>query len=68
MIDDLHVELPPARYMLVVRNDDVPGMIATVTSALARRRRSTSPTCTSATHSAGEAAMQVLADDEPVRR
>src|SRR5262245_18386683 len=35
MIDDLTVEVPPARYMLIVRNDDVPGMISTVTSALA---------------------------------
>jgi D-3-phosphoglycerate dehydrogenase len=35
MIDDLSVEVPPARYMLIVRNDDVPGMISTVTSALA---------------------------------
>ena len=35
MIDDLSVEVPPARYMLIVRNDDVPGMIATVASALA---------------------------------
>jgi MFS family permease len=28
MIDDLSVDLPPARNMLIVRNDDVPGMIA----------------------------------------
>ena len=35
MIDDLSVDLPPARSMLVVRNTDVPGMIATVASALA---------------------------------
>lgn len=35
MIDDLDVDLPPARNLLVVRNDDRPGMIAAVTSALA---------------------------------
>jgi D-3-phosphoglycerate dehydrogenase len=35
MIDDLAVDLPPARHLLVVRNDDRPGMIATVTTALA---------------------------------
>ncbi len=35
MIDDNTVDLPPARNMLVVRNDDEPGMIAAVTSALA---------------------------------
>ena len=31
---DLAVFLPPARNLLVVRNDDRPGMIATVASAL----------------------------------
>lgn len=35
MIDDLKVDLPPARHLLVVRNDDRPGMIAAVTAALA---------------------------------
>jgi D-3-phosphoglycerate dehydrogenase len=35
MIDDLAVDLPPARHLLVVRNDDRPGMIAAVTAALA---------------------------------
>jgi D-3-phosphoglycerate dehydrogenase len=35
MIDDLGVDLPPARHLLVVRNDDRPGMIAAVTTALA---------------------------------
>ena len=49
MIDDLAVDLPPARNLLVVRNDDRPGMIATVTAALAEARRSTSTTCASAT-------------------
>jgi D-3-phosphoglycerate dehydrogenase len=35
MLDDLAVDLPPARNLLVVRNDDRPGMIAVVASALA---------------------------------
>ena len=35
MIDDLAVDLPPARHLLVVRNDHRPGMIAAVTAALA---------------------------------
>jgi D-3-phosphoglycerate dehydrogenase len=35
MIDDLKVDLPPARHLLVVRNDDRPGMIAAVATALA---------------------------------
>jgi D-3-phosphoglycerate dehydrogenase len=38
MIDDLAVDLPPAPHLLVVRNDDRPGMIAAVTAALAEAR------------------------------
>ena len=34
MVDDHSVDVPPADHMLVVRNDDVPGMIAAVTGAL----------------------------------
>ncbi len=34
MLDDHTVDLPPARHMLVVRNEDKPGMIAFVTRAL----------------------------------
>jgi D-3-phosphoglycerate dehydrogenase len=65
MIDDLNVDLPPARYMFVVRNDDVPGMIATVTSALAAAKVNIGDMHLG--HStAGEAAMQVLATSEPV--
>jgi D-3-phosphoglycerate dehydrogenase / 2-oxoglutarate reductase len=33
-IDDHIVDLPPTRHMLVVHNDDRPGMIATVTTAI----------------------------------
>ena len=65
MIDDLNVDLPPARYMLVVRNDDVPGMIAAVTSALAVAGINIGDMHLG--HSlAGTAAMQVLATSEPV--
>jgi len=35
MVEDHTVDLPPARHMLIVRNDDRPGMIATVSGALA---------------------------------
>jgi D-3-phosphoglycerate dehydrogenase len=65
MIDDLNVDLPPARYMLVVRNDDVPGMIATVTSALAAAGVNIGDMHLGHS-SAGAAAMQVLATSEPV--
>jgi D-3-phosphoglycerate dehydrogenase len=65
MIDDLNVDLPPARHMLVVRNEDVPGKIAIVTSALAAARINIGDMHLG--HSlAGEAAMQVLATSEPV--
>jgi D-3-phosphoglycerate dehydrogenase len=35
MVDDHTVDAPPAAHMLIVRNEDTPGMIATVASALA---------------------------------
>lgn len=35
MLDGNSIDLPPSRYMLVVHNEDVPGMIATVTRAVA---------------------------------
>jgi D-3-phosphoglycerate dehydrogenase len=34
MVDDHFVDVPPADHMLVVRNEDVPGMIASVTGVL----------------------------------
>jgi D-3-phosphoglycerate dehydrogenase len=34
MLDDLFVDLPPARHLLVARNDDRPGMIAAVATIL----------------------------------
>jgi D-3-phosphoglycerate dehydrogenase len=36
MLDDHSVEVPPSPNLLVVRNEDTPGMIATVATALAR--------------------------------
>ena len=43
-IDEHTVDLPPARHMLVVHNDDTPGMIGRVTTRARRRGASTSPT------------------------
>ena len=34
MLEDHSVDVPPARHMLVVRNEDVPGMIASVTGVV----------------------------------
>jgi D-3-phosphoglycerate dehydrogenase len=60
MIDDLAVFLPPARNLLVVRNDDRPGMIATVSGAL--RDAGINIDDMHLGHAAdGAAAMQVLA-------
>jgi D-3-phosphoglycerate dehydrogenase len=65
MIDDLSVDLPPARNMLIVRNDDVPGMIAAVTRALAEAGINVGDMHLG--HSVdGAAAMQVLATNVPV--
>jgi D-3-phosphoglycerate dehydrogenase len=65
MLDGHTIDLPPASHMLVVRNDDTPGMIAFVAGALADAginiddmHLGRSPR--------GEAALQVLATDRSV--
>jgi D-3-phosphoglycerate dehydrogenase / 2-oxoglutarate reductase len=65
MLDGHTIDLPPARHMLVVRNDDTPGMIAFVAGVLADAgvniddmHLGRSPR--------GEAALQVLATDRSV--
>jgi len=35
-IDDYIVELPPTSHMLVVRNEDIPGMVGTIGTILGR--------------------------------
>jgi D-3-phosphoglycerate dehydrogenase len=65
LIDGLSVDLPPAKNMLIVRNDDVPGMIAAVTRALADAGINVGDMHLG--HSVNnDAAMQVLATDVPV--
>ena len=71
-IDDHRVDLPPSRHLLVVHNEDVPGMIGTVATILGDAQINisdmevgTSPT--------GEAALMAIATDtlvsaEVVRR
>jgi D-3-phosphoglycerate dehydrogenase len=65
MLDDHSMEIPPARNMLVIRNDDRPGVIGTVGTVLGRANVNVanfdvgrSPT--------NAAAMMVLAVDQPV--
>ncbi|HYD08989.1 MAG TPA: phosphoglycerate dehydrogenase [Acidimicrobiales bacterium] len=60
MLDDHTVEVPPADHMLVVRNDDTPGMIGRVGTILGDAGISISDMHLGKSPS-GEAALQVLA-------
>jgi D-3-phosphoglycerate dehydrogenase len=64
MLDDHTVELPPAEHMLVVRNDDRPGMIGLVTSSLGEAGVNISDLHLGRSK-VGEVALQVLALDAP---
>ena len=64
MLDDHTVELPPAANLLVVRNDDRPGMIGLVTSSLGAAGVNISDLHLGRS-SAGDVALQVLALDQP---
>jgi D-3-phosphoglycerate dehydrogenase / 2-oxoglutarate reductase len=64
MLDEHTVEVPPAANMLVVRNDDRPGMIGVVTSSLGSRGVNISDIHVGRS-AAGDAALMVLAIDEP---
>ncbi len=64
-IDDHTVDLPPARYMLVVHNADTPGMIGRVTTVLGDAGVNISDMGVGRSPS-GEAALMVLATDSPV--
>jgi D-3-phosphoglycerate dehydrogenase len=64
MLDDHIVEVPLADHMLVVRNSDTPGMIATVTAALGGAGINISDLHLG--KRGAEAAMQVLALDQAV--
>jgi D-3-phosphoglycerate dehydrogenase len=64
MLDDHTVELPPADHMLVVRNDDRPGMIGLVTTSLGEAAVNISDLHLGRSPS-GEMALMVLALDQP---
>jgi D-3-phosphoglycerate dehydrogenase len=64
MLDDHTVELPPAANLLVVRNDDRPGMIGQVTSSLGAAGINISDLHLGRS-TTGEMALQVLAIDQP---
>jgi D-3-phosphoglycerate dehydrogenase len=63
VLDEHSVEVPPARHMLVVRNDDRPGMIGLVGSALRDVNIEDMDVGRSPT---GDTAMMVLATSTPV--
>jgi D-3-phosphoglycerate dehydrogenase / 2-oxoglutarate reductase len=64
MLDDHTVEVPPADHMLVVRNDDRPGMIGTVTTMIGNRDINISDIHVGVSP-AGESALMVLALNAP---
>src|SRR4051794_36018598 len=64
-IDGHQVDLPPARYMLVVHNEDVPNMIGGVTSALGDASINISDIHVGRSPT-GEAALMAIATDTPV--
>jgi D-3-phosphoglycerate dehydrogenase len=64
-IDEHTIDLPPARHMFVVHNDDTPGMIGAVTTLLGDANVNISDMGVGRSPS-GEAALMVLAIDTPV--
>jgi D-3-phosphoglycerate dehydrogenase len=64
-IDGHSVDLPPARHMLVVHNDDSPGMIGRVGTVLGDAKVNISNMDVGQSPS-GEAALMVIATDIPV--
>lgn len=65
MVDDHTVDLPPASHMLVVRNEDRPGMIQTVAAAMADAGINIANIHVGQSPE-GASALQVLAVDQPV--
>jgi D-3-phosphoglycerate dehydrogenase / 2-oxoglutarate reductase len=64
MVDDHSVEVPPADHMLVVRNDDRPGMIGVVGTALGDAGISISSMAVGPSHE-GHTALMVLSTSGP---
>lgn len=65
MVDDHSVEIPPAKDMVVVRNDDRPGMIGLVGTVLGAAGVSISSMDVGPS-AAGSTALMVLSTDRPV--
>ncbi len=67
-IDDHSVDVPPAEHMLMVRNDDRPGMIAAVAQALADAGVNIDDMHLGRSTTSGHASLMVLATHTPVPR
>jgi D-3-phosphoglycerate dehydrogenase len=65
MVDDHTTDVPPARHMLVIRNDDTPGMVGKVGTILGEAAINISDMALGVSAS-GERALMVLAVDTPV--
>ncbi|MDQ3980939.1 MAG: phosphoglycerate dehydrogenase [Actinomycetota bacterium] len=65
MVDDHMVDIPPARHMVVVRNDDRPGMIGFVGTRVGQAGVNISDMDVGRSAS-GEAALMVLSTDQPL--
>ncbi len=65
MVEDHAVDIPPARYMAVVRNDDRPGMIGTVGTVIGRAGVNIADMDVGRS-ATGAAALMVLATDQPL--
>ncbi|HEV3452932.1 MAG TPA: phosphoglycerate dehydrogenase [Acidimicrobiia bacterium] len=66
-IDDHSVDVPPSRYMLVVRNVDEPGLIGTVGTILGEARVNIADMDVG-TNAEGAPALMAIATDTPVPR
>ena len=67
-IDDHTVDVPPAEHMLIVRNDDRPGMIATVAQSLADAGVNIDDMHLGRSTQSGDASLMVLATSPAVPR
>lgn len=65
MVDDHTVDVPPARHMVIVRNDDRPGVIGTVGTIIGRAGINIADMDVGQS-AAGESALMVLATTQPV--
>jgi D-3-phosphoglycerate dehydrogenase len=65
-IDDYIVELPPSSHMLVVRNEDRPGMVADVTTILGKEHRINIDEMDLGKGPAGDVSLMLLATSTPV--